>query len=137
MPQDIVLNRAKHNELSLPNGHKLLLHQTVLSENYNNGGVTYFLCIGNDDRDYLKNKPYVVWHRFMPGLHINYGFFISIVDLSLDSILPDKHSKIYVEHLFANLKSSGTFEMLFSAFLERVSISLSDLIQPHLRYAAM
>ena len=134
LPQNISLKRTNLNELSLPNGHKLLLHQTVLSKSEDNSGVTYFLCIGNDDGDYLSNKPYIVWHRFMPGLHINYGFFISTEDFSLLSILPDKHSKVYAEHLFANLKSSGNFEMLLSSFLKEVGTNLPDLIESHLRY---
>ena len=133
LPQNVNLKRANVHELSLPGGHKLLLHQTLLSKTEDNGGVTYFLCIGNDDGDYLSNKPYIVWHRFMPGLHINYGFFISIEDFSLQNMLPDKHSKVYAEHLFANLKSSGSFEMLLSSFLKKVEISLPDLIDTHLR----
>ena len=106
LPQNIKLKRKSLNELSLPDGHRLLLHQTLSSQSNEKSGVTYFLCIGNDDGEYSKNKPYVVWHRFMPGLHINYGFFISNVDLSPDSMLPDKHLKVYAEHLFADLKSS-------------------------------
>lgn len=137
LPQNIILSRTNINELSLPDGHKLLLHQTLMSKVDDNEGVTYFLCIGNDDGEYFKNKPYIVWHRFMPGLHINYGFFVSITELSPDSLLPDKHSKIYAQHLFANLKSSGSFKMFLSAFLERVGISLPDLIQPVSRYIHM
>lgn len=137
LPQNMKLKRTNLNELSLPDGHKLLLHQTLSSKNDDNDGVTYFLCTGNGDGDYLKNKPYIVWHRFMPGLYINYGFFISTIDFSPESILPDKHSKVYAEHLFANLKSSGVFEKLLSAFLKRVDIDLFDLIEPHLRYVFM
>ena len=133
LPQNIKLKRTSLKELSLPDGHRLLLHQTLSSPSNERSGVTYFLCIGNDDGDYSMNKPYVVWHRFMPGLHIIYGFFISNVDLSPDSMLPDKHSKVYAEHLFANLKSSGTFEKLLSAFLKRIDTSLPDLIEPHSR----
>ena len=134
LPQNVSLKRTNLNELSLPNGHQLLLHQTVLSKTEDKGGVTYFLCVGNDDGEFLSNQPYIVWHRFMPGLHINYGFFISTEDLSLQSILPDRHSKVYAEHLFANLKSSGSFEMLLSSFLKKVGTNLPDLIESYLRY---
>ena len=133
LPQNIKLKRTSLKELSLPDGYRLLLHQTLSSESNEKSGVTYFLCIGNDEGDCSKNKPYVVWHRFMPGLHINYGFFISNVDLSPESLLPDKHSKVYAEHLFADLKSSGTFERLLSAFLKRIGTNLPDLIEPHSR----
>ena len=135
LPQNIKLKRTSLNGLILPIGHRFLLHQTLSSKTDEKGEVTYFLCIGNDDinGDYPNNKPYIVWHRFMPGLHINYGFFISCLDCSPESMLPDKHSKVYAEHLFANLKSSGTFEKMLSAFLKRVGTDLPDLIEPDLK----
>ena len=136
LPQNIKLKRANLNGLILPEGHRFLLHQTLASKIDKQGEVTYFLCVGNDEDingDYPKNKPYIVWHRFMPGLHINYGFFISCVDCSPESMLPDKHSKVYAEHLFADLKSSGTFEKMLPAFLRRVGTNLPDLIESHLK----
>ena len=132
LPSGITVDRSKANQLVLPLGHRLLLHQTLNSKEFDQEGVTYFLCIGNDEAGYGKEKPYIVQHRFMPGLHMNVGYFISPFDLSPDELLPDKHPKVYACHLLDNLKSSGNFQKLFSKFLNKVGTSVPDLLQ--LRY---
>ena len=134
LPPDILINRNKPNQLVLPVGHKLLLHQTLNSKEFDQEGVTHFLCIGNGEGGYVKDRPYVVQHRFMPGLHMNVGYFISSNNLSPDELLPDKHPKVYANHLLANLKSSGIFQKLFSGLLKEVGATVHDLIASQLRY---
>jgi len=136
LPPGIAINRNKANQLTLPVGHKLLVHQTLNSKEFNQEGVTHFLCIGNDEEGFAKNRPYIVQHRFMPGLHMNVGYFISPTDLSPDEPLPDKHPKVYASHVLADLKSTGIFQRLFSRLLEKINASLHDLIATQGRYEA-
>ena len=132
LPSNILVKRGLDgNNLCLPPGHKLLLHQTLES---GNDGITYFLCVGVDEEGYSKTKPYIVKHRYMPGLYIDTGFFISAEDLSPEEVLPDKHPKFYAESLFSDLKSSSAFQEHFSDFLKKLDITVTGLLELHSKY---
>lgn len=115
----------KKGYLSLPVGDKLLLHQTSETGNQ---GVTLFLCTDN-------SKFYVIRHRYMPGLHLDLGFFVSSSDLSPQELLPDKDTKVYAQHLLEDLKSSNSVQQSFSKFLKKLNLSVDIILDAHTRYA--
>lgn len=113
--------------LSLPEGDKLLLH---LTSDSGNQGVTLFLCTDN-------SRLYVIKHRYMPGLHLDLGFFVSSSDLSPQELLPDKDTKVYAQHLLEDLKSSNSIQQSFSKFLKELNLSVDIILDAHTRYADM
>ena len=126
LPPNISVKREADEQscLLLPPGHKLLLHQTSGS---NTDGATLFLCIDN-------SKLYVIRHRYLPGLHIDYGFSVSSSDLSPHELLPDKDCKVYAYHLLEDLKSSNSVEQSFSKLLKKVNLNVDQVLDAHTRY---
>lgn len=137
LPPGISVKRGElsGNELFLLPGHRLLLHQTFGTNENGSEGVTHFLCIGTNEGDYSTNRPYIIRHRFIPGLYLDYGFFVSPEDLRPEEPLPDKHPKFYAESLVGDLKSSTSFQDEFSSFLAKVDVTLPDLLELHSKYA--
>lgn len=79
------------DKLVLPEHHTLLLHHTFKTEM---GGTTIFLAIGSTGI-FTTNKPYVVWHDFIPGLHTNFAFFFSTDDLKGTELLSANKEKFF------------------------------------------
>lgn len=99
-----------HNNgsLALPKGHKVIFHGDFLIEeeandNYN---VTFFLAAGIDDV-YSLEKPYIIFHRYQPGLKLQLGFFVSPDDLSPRTILPDPNPKVFIHKAIQQLQVPG------------------------------
>lgn len=132
LPPNTFVKRGitERNSLSLPLGHKLLLHQTSDQDKHgvSGQGVTLFLCIDSCSR------LYVIKHRYMPGLHLDFGFFVAN-DLSPQGLLPDKNPKVYSQYLLEDLKSSEFVQQSFLGFFRSLNLTLDDLLDAHERFA--
>ena len=112
--------------LQLPTDHKLLFHWTLSSEDT---GVTFFLCTSCATSDRLfQDRPYIIVHRFMPGLHLNFAFFVSSKDLTPEELLPDKNPKVYADALLSEYQSRTTLQSSFFRLLSKVGVSLQDIL---------
>ncbi len=127
LPPNISVNRGinERNSLSLPLGHKLLLHKTLGSDSE---GVTFFLCIDSE-----SGKLYIVKHRYMQGLYLDFGFIVSD-DMIPQEQLPDKNPKVYTQYLLDDLKSSQFIQQSFSKFFHILDITSDDLRDAHTRF---
>ena len=135
LPPNISVQRGSINKdsLKLPEGHRFLLHWTLDEHGDHTSGVTFFLCIGCGVDDLFKDRLYVVQHRYMPGLHLNVGFFVSTKDLSPEELLPDRNPKVYADILFAEYQSETRFQASFSNLLKKIGVTLHDLLKLSLR----
>ena len=79
------------DKLVLPENHMLLLHHTFKSDT---GGTTLFIAVGSTGI-FSTDKPYVVWHNFVPGLHTNFAFFFSTDDLTGTELLSSNKEKFF------------------------------------------
>ena len=125
------------NSLILPVGHKLLLHRTFDSPDSGVDGVTFFLCVGDGGEHFPKDRPYIIKHRYKPGLYIDMGFFVSAEDLHPEELLPDKQPKAYAEALLADLQSTGMFQHLFTGSLKTLDLNVLDLLKLHPRLVSV
>ena len=127
LPPNMRINRESDEKscLSLPPGHKLLLHQT--SEK-GKQGITLFLCTD-------ETNLYVIRHSYLPGLHIDLGFSVNSGDLSPHELLPDKNPKVYADHLFKTLKSSDSVEQSFSWLLNKLKLTVDQILDANTRYS--
>lgn len=82
------------SSVHLPPGHAVLVHRNY--EIGPNVGETLFLVVGTQ-KPYPVEKPYVIYHRYEPGLRLNTGFFISSVDLVAQEFLLDTWPKMLKE----------------------------------------
>ena len=98
-----VRSRQFADKLVLPGNHILLLHHTFKTDT---GGITLFLAVGCTGA-YSIDRPYVVWHEYVPGMHTNFGFFISTDDLKGTKLLSAGKEKYFT----ANPDSSLLFVM--------------------------
>ena len=94
--------------LTLPNGHNVIFHGDFLiedaaSDDYN---ITLFLAAGSDHCSdiYSLDKPYVIFHRYQPGLKLQLGFFVSPDDLLPLTVLPDPKPKLMVHQIIKQLR---------------------------------
>ena len=79
-------------KLILPKGHHLLLHA-----NYVRGpgeGSTFFIATGTSGK-YPVDKPYVLWHFYDPGSHINCGAFFDVETLQIKDFLLSDNSLLF------------------------------------------
>lgn len=87
------------DDVVLPEGHSLLLHQTFKT---GSDGVTLFVAIGNSGK-FSPEKPYVVWHQFIPGLQTNFAFFFSLDNLKGTELLSSNKEKFFAVNPDPNL----------------------------------
>lgn len=87
------------DKVVLPENHVLLLHHTFKTDK---GGATLFLAVGYTG-PFTTNKPYVIWHDFVPGMHTNFAFFISTDDLKGTELLPAGKEKFFAANPDPNL----------------------------------
>ena len=139
LPLGFVVKRGEFrgNSLILPVGHKLLLHRTFDSPDSGVDGVTFFLCVGDGGEHFPKDRPYIIKHRYKPGLYIDMGFFVSAEDLHPEELLPDKQPKAYAEALLADLQSTGMFQHLFTGSLKTLDLNVLDLLKLHPRLVSV
>ena len=114
-------------ELSLPSGHKLLLHQTRDESDQSGCGITIFLCASND------YETYVIVHQFLPGLHLDYGFFVSKTDLSPEELLPEENPKFYSQYFLKEQKSSKFIQQSLLEYFQKLNLTLDDLLDAYKR----
>ena len=85
LPPEFSVRPAKNpRKLLLPKGHCLLLHS-----NYVRGseeGSSFFVAVGRSGK-YPIDKPYVIWHFYSPGSHVNCGAFFSVETLNITNFL--------------------------------------------------
>ena len=82
------------DKLVLPENHTLLLHHTFKTDT---GGITLFLAVGRTGA-FDVDKPYVVWHEFVPGMHTNFAFFVSTDDLKGTKLLSGGKEKYFTSN---------------------------------------
>ena len=76
----------------LPPGHCLLLHCEHVkpagkSADVQHAGITLFLAIGDGSEMYPADKPYVIYHKYSPGMYFNMAVFVSKNDLSVTKLI--------------------------------------------------
>ena len=85
LPPEFSVRPAKNpRKLLLPKGHCLLLHS-----NYVRGseeGSSFFVAVGRSGK-YPIDKPYVIWHFYSLGSHVNCGAFFSVETLNITNFL--------------------------------------------------
>ena len=135
LPPGICVNRrsTSTNSLTLPEGHKFLLHCTSERESDHASGKSLFLCVSPISDDSFKGRPYVVVHGYMPGLHLNVGFIVSTKDLSPEEVLPDRNPKFYADVLLAEYQSDATIQATFSRLLTKIGLTLNEVLQLSMR----
>ena len=89
--------------------------------------ATIFLCASND------YETYVIVHRFLPGLHLDYGFFVSKADLSPQELLPDENPKFYSKYFLKEQKSSKFIQQSLLEYFHRLNLTLDDLLDSYKR----
>lgn len=85
LPPGIKVDRQK-GLVFLPTGHQLLLHCEATkpsSEIGSNSGITVFLVMGDGSEQYPTDQPYVIYHKYKPGMYFNMAVFVSISDTSV------------------------------------------------------
>ena len=87
------------DDVVLPEDHSLLFHHTFQT---GSDGVTLFVAVGHSGK-FSLNKPYVLWHQFMPGLQTNFGFFFSLDDLKGTELLSSSKEKFFTVNPDPNL----------------------------------
>lgn len=130
LPPNIAVQRQNVHSgcLKLPENHKLLLHHTLEKDDDHNIGVTFFLCSSSDADNQFQGRLYVVIHRYMPGLHLNVGFFVSTKDLFPEEVLPDRNPKYYADVLLDVYQSNARIQATFSDVFTRVGVTLEDVL---------
>ena len=136
LPQNITVQRQNVDKgyLKLPENHKLLLHHTLDKDGDHTIGVTFFLCASSDVDEWFEGRLYVVVHRYMPGLHLNVGFFVSTENLFPEEVLPDRNPKYYADVLLDVYQSNSTIQTTFSELMTKVGMTLQDVLQLRSRY---
>lgn len=135
LPPNIIVQRQNVNKgyLELPENHNLLLHHTLDKHGDHTIGVTFFLCASSDVDEWFEGRLYVVIHRYMPGLHLNVGFFVSTENLFPEEVLPDRNPKYYADVLLDVYQSNSKIQNTFSELLARAGMTLQDILQLRLR----
>lgn len=78
--------------LILPPGHCLLLHceqkkSTTNTVDTRSNGITLFLAIGDGSKEYPSDNPYVIYHKYGPGMCFSMAVFVSKNDLSVTKLI--------------------------------------------------
>lgn len=91
--------------VTLPNGHQIVFHGNfeIEMEGSEPFHITLFLAAGNESSSgiFTLKKPYVIFHRYQPGLEITLGYFINPDTLSTVRFLPDPNPK-FMSHKIGN-----------------------------------
>jgi len=87
------------DDVILPEGHSLLFHHTFQT---GSDGRTLFVAVGHGGK-FSPDKPYVVWHQFVPGLQTNFAFFFSLDDLKGTELLSSSKEKFFTANPDPNL----------------------------------
>jgi len=95
LPPGIKIDRNK-GSISLPPGHHLLLHCEVtgppneVATNTKQNGITLFLVIADGSKQYPSDQPYVIYHKYAPGMYFNVAVFVSMSDLSVVKLVANE-----------------------------------------------
>ncbi|XP_065885531.1 uncharacterized protein [Dysidea avara] len=95
LPPSIRIDRNK-GSISLPPGHHLLLHcetkgpPSEVAANNKLNGITLFLVMGDGSKQYPTDQPYVIYHKYTPGMYFNMAVFVSISDLSVVKLVTNE-----------------------------------------------
>ena len=121
LPQGFSLNHSS-GSLALPEGHHVIFHGDFLieddtSDNYN---ITFFLAAGSDQSSgvYSPERPYVIFHRYQPGLKLQLGFFVSPENLSPLAVLPDPQPKELLHRVIKQLRIPAFTNLLLPPLMK-------------------
>lgn len=98
----------------LPENHHILLHHTF--HQGQRKGFSVFLAVGQEqDTEYSIERPYIIFHKYSPGLDITTGFFISRQNLTaLDYLSEGKmHTVLKNPDFLADVRAQMPDIMLF------------------------
>lgn len=131
--------------LILPPSHHLLFHcepmkPTSTASNPLSDGITLFLAIGDGSKKYPSDKPYVIYHKYSPGMCFNMAVFVCKNDLSVTELIVDDEphhipKMLSKDHHFTkNLQLTLTTKLLHFGYSNLTSFLTSsgkrlDLIQ--------
>ena len=94
-----------YGSVELPPGHHLLLHCEHVRSRYKDAncfdrGITLFLAIGDGStKKYPADQPYVIYHKYDPGMYFNMAVFVSKDDLSVLNVVTDDKPQPTVQRL--------------------------------------
>ena len=93
LPRGIKIERNT-GSIKLPSSHRLLLHceatkPSGTAANPHNDGITLFLVTGDGSKEYPSDRPYVIYHKYGPGMYFNMAVFVSKDDLSVIKLITD------------------------------------------------
>lgn len=94
--QFLVSPKHEPSSVHLPPGHAILVHRNFSLGN--DVGETLFLAVGKGGQ-YSLEKPYLIYHRYEPGLQIHTAFFVSPADLVAHEFLPSERPKDLMERV--------------------------------------
>ena len=108
--------------VSLPEFHQIIFHgdfeiEMEGSEPFN---ITLFLVAGNEPLSdiFTLQKPYVIFHRYQPGLEITLGFFINPDTCSALKFLPDPNPKVMLHQIGDQLRISAFTKTLLPELMK-------------------
>ena len=117
-----MLNSVQQGYLSLPEFHQIIFHgdfeiEMEGSEPFN---ITLFLVAGNEPSSdiFTLQKPYVIFHRYQPGLEITLGFFINPDTCSALKFLPDPNPKVMLHQIGDQLRISAFTKTLLPELMK-------------------
>jgi len=96
LPPGIKMDKHK-GLISLPPGHRLLLHceatgpPSEVATSTKQSGITVFLVIGDGSKQYPTDQPYVIYHKYTPGMYFNVAVFVSMTDLSVVKLVANEN----------------------------------------------
>lgn len=121
LPQEFSLDHS-NGSLTLPEGHHVIFHGDFLIEDDTSGdyNITFFLAAGSDQCSdvYSLEKPYVIFHRYQPGLKLQLGFFVSPDDLSCCAMLPDPSPKVMLGNVIKQLRIPAFTKLLLPELMK-------------------
>ena len=93
LPRGFKIER-NFGSVQLPPGHHVLLHCEHVRSKYKDAncfdkGITLFLAIGDGSKKYPADQPYVIYHKYDPGMYFNMAVFVSKDDLSVLNVVTD------------------------------------------------
>jgi hypothetical protein len=105
--------------VTLPEGHQIFFHGDFEIEAEENEvfHITLFLASGNESSSGIKN-PYVIFHRYQPGLEVTLALFVNPDTLSATAFIPDPNPKVMRNQIGNQLRIKAFTATLLPQLME-------------------
>lgn len=117
--------RVEHSNglVALPDGHRILFHGDFEIEmeldKCEPFHITLFLAAGSDSSGtFTITKPYVIFHRYQPGLEVTLAFFVEPDTLSATTFIPDPNPKVMLHKVGNQLRINAYTNTLLPQLME-------------------